>query len=80
MSSYHAVEGRVSGRIGRAGLGKTEWLLALRCVTQRPITFFVENEEKMFGKQDAEYGTRKGEVYGGSDYKVRIIYFITELS
>ena len=39
-SEQHRLESSMSGLLSRCGLVKKEWLLALRCITKKPLSWF----------------------------------------
>ena len=55
MATYHGVESKCMDVIFQLGLKKKEWFLALRAVTLKPLSFFLENMEK-FESHNPDYG------------------------
>ena len=39
-SEQHRIESAMSGLLSKCGLVKKEWLLALRCITKKPLSWF----------------------------------------
>jgi hypothetical protein len=59
-NTYHKYESKMQSQLLNCGLVKSEWFLALRIITQKPISFFRNPE---FGKEkhDTRFGTIDGD-------------------
>ena len=74
MATYHPTEATIlSAIIAKCGLMKREWFLALRSITQRPLSYFVEHKSDFdLNKIDRTYGfsrASKDVIYESEDYK-----------
>lgn len=73
MGSYHEFEASLQPFIYQCIKSKTDWLLGLKAILQRPAQFFLNGTE-LFGKHDVRFGTGDGmtepyEGNSGSSYK-----------
>lgn len=78
MDSYHPTESVISAALANSGLGKTEWFLALRAISQKPLNFFLDEGKDLFKKHDTKYGLDESTKYLSSDY--RSLYNLVTLS
>ena len=58
METYHVVESKFMDVLFQHGLKKKEWFLALRAVTLKPLSFFLQNVDK-FKSPNPDYGLDK---------------------
>ena len=57
-----------------SGMKASEWMLAYRAIAQKPLDYFLKNEDELFCEHDPKYGLKlkegDGHVYGeGDTYK-----------
>ena len=69
MKTYHVVESKFMDVLFQHGLKKKEWFLALRAVTLKPLSFFLENM-KIFASHPPDYGLdmNSKDVYTAEDF------------
>lgn len=67
MATYHVVESKFMDVLFQHGLKKKEWFLALRTVTSKPLSFFLETVAKL-GKHDPQHGMKGGQVYSSEEF------------
>ena len=58
MATYHVVESKFMDVLFQHGLKKKEWFLALRAVTLKPLSFFLENVDT-FESHNPDHGLEK---------------------
>ena len=56
LQSYHSRESHFLSVLETLHIRKREWLLALRAVTSRPLSYFLESEEQILARQRPDYG------------------------
>ena len=61
MATYHVVESKFMDVLFQHGLKKKEWFLALRAVTLKPLSFFLENVDK-FKSHNPDHGLDKDSI------------------
>lgn len=66
MATYHITESKFMDVLFQHGLRKKEWFLALRTVTMRPLSFFLEHQ---VGEHNPDYGVKEGDLYDGQDFR-----------
>jgi len=69
MATYHVVESKFMDVLFQHGLKKKEWFLALRAVTLKPLSFFLENVGQ-FDSHNPEFGVdlNSHDVYSSDDF------------
>ena len=54
-----------------SGMKASEWMLAYRAIAQKPLDYFLKNEDELFCEHDPKYGLKlkegDGHVYGEGD-------------
>ena len=70
MDSYHPIESSTYNWMKECGMKMSEWVLAYRAIAQKPLEYFLKNEDELFCEHDPKYGLKlkEGEnVYGEGD-------------
>ncbi|TRY73713.1 hypothetical protein TCAL_07774 [Tigriopus californicus] len=68
LNSFHRCESKILEHIQHSGLGKAEWRLAIRAVTQKPLEYFRKNQDK-FQNHSSRFGMNEGDQYGADEYQ-----------
>ena len=71
MESYHPIESITYHWMKESGMKSSEWMLAYRAIAQKPLDYFLKNEDELFCEHDPKYGLKlkegDGHVYGEGD-------------
>ena len=80
MDSYHPIESSTYNWIKECGLNICEWRLAYRAITQKPVEYFLKNEDELFCEHDPKYGLKLKDcetIYGEGDVYKRYFNLVT---
>eukprot|EP00092_Neocalanus_flemingeri_P100883 GFUD01128895.1.p1 GENE.GFUD01128895.1~~GFUD01128895.1.p1 ORF type:complete len:670 (+),score=162.71 GFUD01128895.1:141-2150(+) len=69
METYHVVESKFMDVLFQHGVKRKEWFLALRAVTLKPLSFFLENVKK-YESHNTDYGVdmKSQDLYTSEDF------------
>lgn len=68
LNSFHRCESKILEHIQHSGLGKAEWRLAIRAVTQKSLGYFQKNRDK-FQNHNPKFGLNDGDQYDADEYQ-----------
>ena len=59
LQSYHSVESHFQDVLLSLSMKKREWLLALRAVTSKPLSYFLQQQSLILEDHRPDYGLRE---------------------
>ena len=71
MNSYHPKESQMLDISTQLNLTKSEWDIAFHTILRKPLSFFLQQKDKIFSNVNQKYGSilDNGNTYGSDDYQ-----------